>query len=536
MKEQIKIWIEQALQKQGIEIEKEQILVEVPKEKDNGNYASNIALQLAKTLHKNPQEIANNIQKEITNEEIEKVEVAKPGFLNFYLKPNYLLENIKTILAQKENYGKSEIGKGTKVNIEYVSANPTGILHLGHTRGACYGDSLARILEFAGYEVTREYYINDGGNQIENLVLSIKGRYEGICGRKEEIPENGYHGKEIIEIAKELYEEYGENITDTEIFRKKGLTYLLDKIKKDLSNIGVTFDIWTSEKNLYEQKEVENTLHKLQNSGYTYEQDGALWLKTTTFGDEKDRVLVKSDHTNTYLLPDIAYHINKYRRGYDQLIDVLGADHHGYVPRLKASIQIMGEDPKKLSIDILQMVRLIRNNEEVKMSKRTGNAVGMNDVVEEVGRNATRYLFISKSLDTQMDFNLDIATKQDTSNPVYYVEYAYARICSILREYKKSIDTNQIYDTIKSGYALALLSKLYELKEIVQTAAKKRMPHILTNYVYEVASAFHSFYAHEKVLTEDSVYTKERIALIQATAIVIKNTLNLIGVEPMEKM
>lgn len=536
MRDKLKQVIVEALQKLDIKKKTDDIIIEIPKNPSNGDYASNIALQLTKECKQNPTIIAQQLVEKIKSEDIEKVEVAPPGFLNFYLKKNYLYKNINTILEQKENYGKSNYGQHQKINIEFVSANPTGTLHLGHARGASYGDALARVLAFAGFDVTKEYYINDAGNQIENLEKSIAGRYEEVCGRPSSLPENGYHGKEIIEIAQNLKKEYGENLQDPMIFKQKGLDYLLKQIQTDLKDFRVEFDVWTSEKSIYQRGLVDETIHKLKENGYTYELDGALWLKTTNFHDEKDRVIVKADGTNTYLLPDIAYHLDKYKRGYDQLIDVFGADHHGYVARLKAAIAMLNENPDKLEVEILQMVRLVRGNEEIKMSKRTGNAVTIKDLVEEVGLDATRYFFATRSIDTQMDFDLDLATKKNNENPVYYVEYAHARICSILREWNRDITPLESYQTLHSNYTVDLLNKLYEFPNIVEISAKKKAPHMITNYVYEVATLFHTFYAHEKILTESFKDTQERICLIQAVAIVIKNALELIGVEAKNKM
>lgn len=536
MKEKLKELIGTVLEKNQIDFDLNEIVVEVPKDNSHGDYATNVAMQLARTLKKNPREIATLLLTDLHNDDIEKVEIAGPGFINFYIKNDYLYENINTVLEKKENYGSSNVGNRKKVNIEYVSANPTGILHLGHARGASYGDSLSRIMSFANYDVTREYYINDAGNQIVNLQNSIQARYEGICGREEKMPEDGYYGKEIIDIAREMKEELGENITDINVFRKKGLDYLLGKIKEHLKNFRVEFDVWTSEQSIYDSGELEETYHKLVDAGYTYEKDGAVFLKTTLYGDEKDRVLIKKDKTNTYLLPDIAYHKNKYDRGFDELINVFGADHHGYVPRLKASIAMLGNDPDKLDVEILQMVRLVRGKEEIKMSKRTGNAVTIADLVEEVGLDATRYFFSSRSLDTQLDFDMELATKQSNENPVYYIEYAYARISSILKEYPHEVEPLNRYVTLTSEYTKNLLAKIYEFTDTVKLSAEKRSPHIIANYAYDLAGLFHTFYAHEKVLTDDETSTKERINLIAATAITIQNALRLIGVATREKM
>lgn len=532
MKEKLINIIKDSLSK--CEIEFESIDISIPKDKENGDYSSNIAMKLASTLKKNPMEIADMIKNNIDSEIITKIEIAKPGFMNFFLRKDYLYDNINKVLELGDNYGSSNIGKGIKYNLEYVSANPTGFLHVGHARGAAYGDSLANIMRFAGFDVVREYYINDAGNQINNLEKSIIVRYHNICGIEEELGENSYHGEDIIEVAKEIFNEYGSNAPD-DVFRKKGVDFLLKKIKKDLTDFKVGFDMWSSETDLYKNKEVENVLIKLEESGNTYYKDGAIYLKTSDYGDEKDRVLVKSDKNNTYLLPDIAYHINKYKRGYDALIDVFGADHHGYIARLKAALTMLGYDADKLDVKILQMVRLLKNGEEIKLSKRTGKTLTLSDLLEEVGVDAARYFFSSRSLDTQLDFDLELATKKSNENPVYYVCYAHARICSILNEYNEDIDIRK-YTTLDTEYSNKLLTKIYEFSDIVKMSALRKQPHIVTNYVYELATIFHSFYAHEKVLNSDKNYTADRINLIKATKITIKNALRLIGVDAPDRM
>ena len=533
MKNYLRELIKNALNNYGIEREIADIAIEIPNNKTFGDYSSNVALKEAGKINMKPRDLAEKLASEIVDDKIIKIEVAGPGFINFYLKVDYLFDNLNTIITDNE-YGKSDIGNNTKINIEYVSANPTGVLHLGHARGAAYGDSLARIMKFAGFDVTREYYINDGGNQINNLVASIKARYDELKGLEVEFPKDGYHGEEIVLLAKKMLEEHPDNI-DEEIIRNYGMNYLLDNIKKDLKNFNVEFDVRFSEKSLYESNSVNKVLNYLKENGYTYEAEEATWLKTSEYGDDKDHVLVKNDGNYTYLLPDIAYHMNKFSRNYDQLIDVLGADHHGYIPRLKASLQMMGYDSSKINVEILQMVRLLKSGEEIKMSKRTGKVVTMNELVEEVGLDATRYIFTSRSLDTQLDFDIDVATKHNNENPVYYIQYAYARISSILNEYNKTVEPMK-YENLNSEYVLDLLSKMYEFKDVVEAAALKRMPHLITNYVYELANLFHIFYAHEHVLTENELKTKEYINLIKAVSIIIKKSLNLIGVQTYEKM
>lgn len=537
IKKEVQEILKKSLTNLQIDYEKE-IEVSIPKDKNHGDYSTNIALSLAKSLKDNPINIANKIKDNIQSEIISKIEVLSPGFINIFISEQYLLKSINTIIKENTNYGKSNLGQGKKVNIEFVSANPTGILHLGHGRGATYGDNLARIMTFTGYDVTKEYYVNDAGNQMNNLGISIKVRYQNLYNIDATLPEDGYHGQEIIDIAKKIKEEYQDTKLNKDIpfFKKYGLNILLDKIKKDLDIYRVNFDVFSSEQSLYDRGLVEKVITKLKNDNHCYIEDGALWLKTMDYGDEKNRVLIKSDGNYTYLLPDIAYHCDKIERGFDELIDVLGADHHGYIDRLKASLEMMGKDSGILDIKILQMVRLIKDNEELKLSKRTGKTVTLSEIIEEVGVNATRYLFSSKSLDTQLDFNIDLALKQNSENPVYYIEYANARICSILKK-SKNIATNiDQYQTLKSQYTYNILNKLNEFKDIVETSASKKAPHIIANYVYELASLFHTYYNQEKIVTEDIQYTSERINLLKAIQIVINNSLNLIGIIPREEM
>ena len=537
----IKKEIQEILKKTLIELQidyEQEIEVSIPKDKNHGDYSTNIALSLAKSLKDNPINIANKIKNKIQSEIISKIEVLPPGFINIFISEQYLLESINTIIKENTNYGKSDLGQGKKVNIEFVSANPTGNLHLGHGRGATYGDNLARIMTFAGYDVTKEYYINDAGNQMNNLGISIKVRYQNLYNIESTLPEDGYHGQEIIDIAKKIKEEYQDTKLNEDIpfFKKYGLNILLEKIKKDLDIYRVNFDVFSSEQSLYDRGLVEKVITKLKNDNHCYIEDGALWLKTINYGDEKNRVLIKSDGNYTYLLPDIAYHCDKIERGFDELIDVLGADHHGYIDRLKASLEMMGKDSSILDIKILQMVRLMKDNEELKLSKRTGKTVTLSEIIEEVGVNATRYLFSSKSLDTQLDFNIDLALKQNSENPVYYIEYANARICSILKNSKNFATNIDKYQTLKSQYTYNILNKLNEFKDIVETSASKKAPHIIASYVYELASLFHTYYNQEKIITEDIQYTSERTNLLKAIQIVINNSLNLIGIIPREEM
>lgn len=516
----------------GINIE-----IEVPADKKNGDFSSNVAMKAASLLKQNPRDIANKIKENIgQNSYIDRIEVAGPGFLNFFTNKKVLFNIINEVIELGDEFGRSNIGNGIKLDVEFASVNPTGFIHLGHARGSAYGDNICRILSFAGYDVTREYYINDGGNQIDNMGLSIKERYRGFCGLPENMPEGGYYGNEVKEIAKQIYEEHGDTYLNEPItyFRELGLKILLNGIKTDLLKFRVHFDVWTSERKIREAGRIEESLHKLETLGKTYLQDGALWLKSSDYGDEKDRVLIKNDGQYAYITPDIAYHLDKLDRGYDTLIDVFGADHHGYVPRLKAAIEALGYDKEKLEVKIIQMVKLLRGGEEVKMSKRTGNVITVNDLIEEVGIDAARYYFAMRNIESQMDFDIELAVKKAHDNPVYYVSYAHARICSLLKD--REINIVSEFRTIESEYAYDILSKLSEFKSVVETSATKRLPHLITNYVYDLANALHIYYNHEKILTDDEEYTNERLLLMKAVKIVIKNALNLIGVEAPNEM
>lgn len=538
IKQKIQRIIKTSLEKNNIDFELEKIIIETPKDSKNGDYSTNIALVLTKILKDNPINIATKIKETIKDEKIEKIEIAPPGFINIYLNKKVLLDEINKIIKENKNYGKNTFGNNIKVNIEYVSANPTGTLHIGHGRGAAYGDNLSRIMKYCGYDVTREYYINDAGNQMNNLGISIKERYKELCGLECNLPEDGYHGKEIITIAKKIYDTYKDSKLSEEIsyFRKEGLDILLEEIKKDLDIFRVNFDIFTSEQSLYDKGEVEKVLNNFKKNNECYINEDALWLKTSNYGDEKDRVIVKNDGNYTYLLPDIAYHVNKIERGYQQLIDVLGADHHGYINRLKGSLEMLGYNSQILDIEILQMVRLLKDGEEIKISKRTGKTITLNDLIEEVGINATRYFFASKSLDTQMDFDLGLAVKKSNENPVYYIEYANARISKILNNYKLNIETKDNYNTINEDIAYTIMNKLIRFEDTVISASNKKQPHIICNYVYELTTLFHSYYGATKFITEDKEYTEERLLLLKAIKIVINNSLNLLGIIPREEM
>lgn len=518
----------------------ENIVVEVPKTRENGDFSTNIAMQLVKLLKDNPRSIAEKIKLELEKkDDIKFVDIKGPGFINIFLTDAFVFSGIKNIIEANDSYGSSKIGNNKKVNIEFVSANPTGILHLGTARGASYGANLANIMSFSGFNVTKEYYVNDAGNQINNLGMSIKERYKGLCGKEENMPLDGYYGNEIIDIAKEIKEKYSETKleADIEYFKEYGVKYLLKIIKQDLSDFGVDFDVWTSEKDIRAKGRIEQSLKILEEKGLVFEAEDAKWLKTTVYGDDKDRVLVKSDGSYTYLVPDIAYHLDKFDRGFDELVDVFGADHHSYVSRLKASIEALGYNKDILTIRLLQMVKLLRDKEVVKMSKRTGGNITIRELVDEIGVDAARYFFATRSLDGQMDFDINLALKQSNDNPLFYVQYAHARICSILNDaITKNIDIIPDITNVADEDSKALLLKVYEFNDVVESAALKKEPHLITNYVYDLAGVFHNYYGKHRILTDNVNESAQRLGLIKTVQITIKNALRLIGVKAIDKM
>lgn len=527
-------------------IEADSIVIEIPRDTTHGDYSSNIAMQLTKQLKRNPREIAQAIVNGLETDKdlITKVEIAGPGFINLFVHKASMTSIIGEVISEGDQYGRTDFGKGIKYDVEFVSANPTGDLHLGHAKGAAVGDSICRILDAAGYEVTREYYINDAGNQINNLAASLFARYLQAFGKDAELPSDGYHGKDIIDIAEKMKEEFGDRFVNSEYeevrqqFRDIGVKYELQKIKDILQEFRVSYDVWYPETRLYEEERIQPALDKLNEKGYTYKEEGALWLRSTAFGDDKDRVLIKSDGSYTYLTPDIAYHLDKFNRGYDYLVDLLGADHHGYIARMKAAVQALGYNADQLEIDIIQMVRMIQDGQEVKMSKRTGNAVTIRDLVEEIGVDATRYFFVCKAASSRFDFDLDLAKSQSNDNPVFYAQYAHARMCSIMAQAEKlHIDKSSQYDLIVEEKEIELVKHINEFRNEIIDSAKNRTPHKIANYIQKLAQLFHSFYGECKVLdSENKALSAQRLALVEATKITLKNALNLIGVEAPDKM
>nr|EGQ1589329.1 arginine--tRNA ligase [Staphylococcus pseudintermedius] len=538
--------IEKSIQQANIVESIPEIKIEIPKDTKNGDYATNIAMVLTKLAKRNPREIAQLIVDHLDTEaaHVKKIDIAGPGFINFYLDSSYLNAVIDQALELDTQFGRVAESKNKKILVEYVSANPTGDLHIGHARNAAVGDTLCNILDAAGYDVTREYYINDAGNQITNLAKSIEARYLQHLGQKAEMPADGYHGQDIKNIGADLAKKQPNlmDLSDDErlkTFRQLGVDYEMAKLKQDLADFNIHFDNWFSETSLYEKGEIKAVLERMKENGYTYEQDGATWLRTTDFKDDKDRVLIKKDGAYTYFLPDIAYHYDKFQRGNDNLINLFGADHHGYINRLRASLETFGVDSDRLEIQIMQMVRLMQDGEEVKMSKRTGNAITLREIMDEVGIDAARYFLTMRSADTHFDFDMALAKEQSQDNPVYYAQYAHARICSILRQAEAQgyqVEKGADYQTITNDKAIELLKKVAEFEPMIEGAAEARAPHRVTNYIQDLAAHFHKFYNAEKVLTEDQAKTKAHLALIDAVRITLRNALQLVGVTAPEQM
>ena len=520
------------------------LVIEIPKDSSLGDYSCSIAMKLARVLKQNPRNIAIAIQEGLLNSSLplKKVEIAGPGFINFFIEESSIASCINQIISLGDKYGYNESGNHEKILVEYVSANPTGDLHVGHARGAAIGDSITRLLNMSGYDCTREYYINDAGNQIDNLAKSALVRYLQLFGIEAELPEDGYHAVDIIKIAEKIKSIDGDkwlSVSEEERiahFKKAATEIELNKIKDILKEFKVEFDVWTSEQSLYRANKVEETLNALKESGHTFELDGATWLRTTTFGDDKDRVLKKQNGLYTYLMPDIAYHLDKLQRGYTHLVDLLGADHHGYIARMKAALMAFGYPKETLDIDILQMVRLIENGVEVKMSKRTGKAVTLRDIIDDIGVDAARYFFCSRAADTHLDFDLTLAKSQTSDNPVFYAQYAHARICSILRnapEFKQQ----ETYTLLTHEKEIDLLKQINEFTAEVAQAAKTRSPNKICNYIQKLAQMFHAFYGACKVVdATNPELTNERVGLLIATKTVLKNALALVGVSAPEQM
>jgi len=535
------------------EVELPEIPVEVPREKGFGDFSTTVVMQAAKQLRMPPGKAAEILIQamDLADTYIDKAECAGPGFINFYLNRQWLYDALRLIQEKKENYGELDIGKNIRVNVEFVSANPTGPLHMGNARGGALGDCIASILKKAGYDVTREFYINDTGNQIEKFGASLEARYlQQLLGEdKVPFPEDGYHGEDIIEHARAYISQYGDALLNEtpEKRREKLVQYALpiniERIRKMLSSYGIEYDVWFSEKSLHEGGEVAETIRFLKDHGYTVEKDGAIWLNGEKLGLEKDEVLVRNNGVPTYLAADIAYHRNKFvTRGFDWCINLWGADHHGHVARMKAAMAPFGVSPDRLEVVIFQLVRLFRNGEIARMSKRSGKTISLEDLLEEVGRDAARFFFNMKTAGSHMDFDLDLAVSQSNDNPVYYVQYAHARICSLIRKLREEEgvvlkDTDRINpELLTKDEELELIRKLSEYPEEVRLAAKTLEPSRLTRYVMDVAANFHSFYNACRVKGEEEPLMMARLMLVDSTRIVIRNVLDLISIHAPEKM
>ena len=535
--ESLKLNIQKAFSELGVEVSLNDIVIEHSKDTAHGDYATNAAMKNCRLLKMPPVAVANALIEKLDMNGIDHIEIAGPGFINFFMKNDSLQPIGKKIINGKDNFGRLP-NNGQKVNVEFVSANPTGILHVGTARGAAVGDSLARLLEASGYEVTREYYINDAGNQITHLGESIQARYMNLFGIEKEIPEDGYNGQDIHDIAARLKEEYGDSLLNKEnaldFFKEKGMKIELDRIIEDLALFRVKHDVFSSEKVIRSNGAVEKELEFL--SKYTYQEDGATLLKTSEFLDDKDRVIVKSNGDYTYFLPDIVYHVNKMSRGFNQLIDVLGADHHGYINRMKSALMMHGYSADVLDIALVQMVRFLKNGVEYKASKRSGDAITLRDVCEEVGVDAMRYFFAMRAPSSHLDFDMDLAIEQSSNNPVYYAQYAHARLCSII-EQGKDIKIDEDAKLLEKPSEMALLKHLASFSNVIVDAAKERAPYKITNYIHDLAKLVHGFYTECRVIDRDNIdLSSSRLALCLASKIVMKNALDLIGVSAPERM
>ncbi len=522
-------------------IELPEIVLERPQNPEHGDYASTLPLKLARSARMAPLVIAQNLASLIQcPEKIEKIEVASPGFINFSLRSDWLTTQVEAIISAGKDYGSIDLAQGTRVQLEFVSVNPTGPLHVGHGRGAILGSALANVLASSGYEVVKEYYINDAGSQMNAFYRSLHARYQQALGRDVEMPAEGYFGTYITDIANEIIAEEGERFLDKPAeLGELGKAKVMATISADLEKLGVTFDEWFSEKSLFDQGQYNTSMSILKEKGYTVEKEGAVWFSSTALGEDKDNVLVRSDGSPTYFASDLAYHYSKLvERGFEKAIDIWGADHQGHVSRMKAVIGALGIDPERLQVIISQMVTLKRGDEIVRVSKRTGEMITLHDLMNEVGVDACRFFFLSRSADSQMDFDMELAKRQSADNPVYYVQYAHARICSILRlADEKGIDySGGDVSLLTSDEELALIRKMLQLPEVVELIAKTLEPQHLPYYAMDIATVFHNFYEKCRVVFDDEALTRARLKLVKAVRIVLARTLQLMGMSAPESM
>ena len=537
-------------------------VIEIPREQAHGDFAANVAMVMAKQARMAPRKIAEIILAHLDTEGsyIDRTEIAGAGFINFFLKNDWLFAVPRLVHEMGDRYGSVETGKGRRVQVEFVSANPTGLLHMGNARGGAIGDSLGNLLAFAGYDVQKEFYINDAGNQIRLLGVSLDARFRELLGEEVVFPEDGYHGDDIIETVKHYIAENGESLREKEteereqILADYALSEKLADIKRVLGLYGVNFDVWFSERSLHESGKVLDAMNDLKNRGIAYEKDGFLLLKAENSSEgkqskdgervnleDKDDVLIRSNGIPTYFAADIAYHKDKFDRGFDKVINIWGADHHGHVARMKRAISFYGNDPEQLTVILMQLVKLYRGGELVRMSKRSGQYVTLEDLIEEVGYDAARYFFVMRNPDSPMDFDLDLAKSNSSENPVFYVQYAHARICSILRQAEAQgyalPDFEKVdYSVLAEEQEQALIKKLADLPEEVATAAELLEPHRLCAYLHDLASSFHSFYNHCRVNCEEEALRNARLGLCRATAIAVKNVLAILGVNAPTEM
>ncbi len=521
------------------------IYLEIPKEKRFGDFSANVAMRITKEIKKPPMDIALEIVEGIKGlseylilkDTISEIKVERPGFINFYLSNKAAIAALKEILAQGNRFGRLRLGKGKKVQIEFVSANPTGPLTVAHGRQAAIGDSLARIMESCGYIITREYYVNDEGVQMDLLAMSVRARFEELHGRPSVFPENGYKGHYIYEIAKEIKDkEKGRGSLSQDFFIAYASRWIMRMIKKDLNDFGVRFDVWYSQKKLSKSGKIQRALSLLRDKGFLYEKDGATWFRSTEFGDDKDRVVIKNDGSFTYLAPDVAYHKEKLRKGYIKVINIWGPDHHGYVNRLKAACCALGFKQSAVSILIAQLVTLYRDKRPVKMSTREGQFITLRQVIDEVGKDAGRFFFMMRRTDSHLDFDLELAKAKTMDNPVYYIQYAHARISSVIN-FSGSIKADlRNLDSLDKPEEIDIIKKLMQYPKIIESSARNLEPYLLLSYLQDLATLFHSYYNSYRIVTEDSIVTRARLALTKALKAVLFSGLGLLGVDAPEKM
>ena len=527
-----------AIKKIGLDIQEGEVVLEHPKDELRGDYATNAALQHAKKIGLKPRDLAAKIVEEIDRSGLIKIEIAGPGFLNFFIASNTLQAIVEDIVSQDRNYGRG-MPKKQKINVEFVSANPTGDLHLGHARCAAIGDSICRLYEFAGYEITREFYVNDAGAQVNKMGASLRARYLNEFGIDASVPEDGYHGLDLVDIAKLVKEIHGDKlVADTEAnmktFIQEGIRLELEKIKKDLADFRVTFDLYSFETDVRKDGKVEKTLQDYRE--FTYLDNGATFLRTSAFLDDKDRPVVKSDGSYTYLMPDITYHLEKLSRGYDLLVDVLGADHHGYTNRMRSALMMKGYPAEIIDFELVQVVRLMKGDVEVKMSKRGGTTITLRELSEEVGVDATRYFFVARAATSHLDFDYDLALERSSSNPVYYAQYAHARLCKLL-ETGADIGLDISAKNLRESSEINLLKHLQEFPITIESCAKTREPYKVATYIQKLAGLTHAFYTECRVIDRDNPeLSQSRLALCKASQIVMRNALNVLGVNAPEQM